>query len=223
MRTANNFLVFICLLMLLSISPLIYAEQAEVKLVMGNFSSGSLEDWEEQSFKNQTHYQLVKLENTFVIKADSVDSASGLFKKQRIDLQQTPVLNWRWRIENRLNTRDERVKDGDDYAARIYVVISGGLAFWQTKAINYVWANLSTKNTVWPNAFTGDHAIMIALRSSADPTGTWVSEKRNILADLTQHFGKDIRFIDAVAIMTDTDNSRGKATSYYGDIYFTRH
>ena len=64
--------------------------------------------------------------------------------------------------------------------------------------------------------------MMIALRSSADQTGTWYAEKRNILADLKQFVGEDIRYIDAVAIMTDTDNSNSKATTYYGDIYFSK-
>jgi hypothetical protein len=223
MDTVHKALNFIYLLILLGISPLIYAGQADVKLVVGQFSSGSLEQWESKRFKNQTNYQLIKLEDTLVLKAESADSASGLLKEQHIDLQETPILNWRWRIENRLETRNEQVKSGDDYAARVYVVISGGLIFWQTKAINYIWANASAKNTVWPNAFAGDHAMMIALRSSTDPTGTWFIEKRNILSDLKQYFGENIRYIDAVAIMTDTDNTHGKVTSYYGDIYFTQH
>ena len=138
-------------------------------------------------------------------------------------MQKTPVMNWRWRIENRLGNINEQAKSGDDYAARVYVVISGGLIFWRTKAINYVWASTSPKGKIWPNAFAGDHAMMIALRSSSDQTGIWYTEKRNILADLKQQFGEDIRYIDAVAIMTDTDNAHGKVTAYYGDIYFSKN
>ncbi|MDP3331459.1 MAG: DUF3047 domain-containing protein [Methylococcaceae bacterium] len=222
MFTACKTLKFSSLLIFLTINSLSYAEPAEEKIMLGAFSTGSLEQWESKRFKNQTLYQLFELDGAQVLKADSNDSASGLFKTQRIDLQQTPVLNWRWRIENRLDTRNEQIKTGDDYAARVYVVISGGLAFWQTKAINYVWANASAKGAVWPNAYAGKSAVMIAMRSAADPTGTWFSEKRDVLADLKQHFGEDVRYIDAVAIMTDTDDSKGKATSYYGDIYFSQ-
>jgi hypothetical protein len=63
---------------------------------------------------------------------------------------------------------------------------------------------------------------MIALRSSTDQTGTWYSEKRNILADLKHQFGEDIQYIDAIAIMSDSDDSQGHVTAYYGDIYFTK-
>jgi len=191
--------------------------------MIGHFSSGSLDHWESKEFKDQTKYQLVDLAGTRVLKAESADSASGLFKEQRIDLQKTPVINWRWRIENRLDTINEQAKSGDDYAARVYVIVSGGFAFWRTRAINYVWASTSPKGKIWPNAFAGDHAMMIALRSSSDQTGTWYAEKRNILADLKQQFDEDIRYIDAVAIMTDTDNAQGKVTAYYGDIYFSKN
>jgi hypothetical protein len=132
-------------------------------------------------------------------------------------------MNWRWRIENHLGAVNEQAKSGDDYAARVYVVVSGGLAFWRTRAINYVWASASPKGKIWPNAFAGDHAMMITLRSSSDQTGVWYIEKRNILVDLKQQFGEDMGYIDAVAIMTDTDNAHGKVTAYYGDIYFSKN
>ena len=213
------------ILMLLSAS--ISAEETNEKLMIGSFSSGSLEHWESKEFKGQTSYKLVDFAGTRVLKAESAGSASGLFNEQRIDLYKTPVMNWRWHIENRLgNDINEQAKSGDDYAARVYVVVSGGAAFWQTKAINYVWSSTSPVGKVWPNAYAYAGAngklMMIALRSSTDQTGTWYSEKRNILADLKHQFGEDIAYIDAVAIMTDTDNSQGKVTAYYGDIYFSK-
>jgi hypothetical protein len=210
------------ILILILLSTAIHAEETSEKLIIGHFSSGSLEHWEAKKFKGQTKYQLVELAGSGVLRADSADSASGLFKKQRIDLQKTPYMNWRWRLDKRLGNINEQTKSGDDYAARVYVVVSGGLAFWRTRAINYVWASTSPKNKIWPNAFAGDHAMMIALRSSSDQTGTWYTEKRNILADLKQQFGEDINYIDAIAIMTDTDNAHGNVTAYYGDIYFSK-
>jgi hypothetical protein len=103
------------------------------------------------------------------------------------------------------------------------VVVNGGAAFWQTKALNYVWSSTSPVGKVWPNAYAGANGkmTMIALRSSTDKTGTWYSEKRNILDDLKHQFGEDIQYIDAVAIMSDSDDSQGKVTAYYGDIYFS--
>ena len=225
MQTFNKLSVFH---MLIFLSVTVRAEVAGEKLMIGSFSSGSLDNWEAKEFKGQTSYKLVDLAGTKVLKAESAGSASGLFNEQRIDLHKTPVMNWRWHIENRLgNNINEQVKSGDDYAARVYVIASGGAAFWQTKAINYVWSSTSPVGNVWPNPYAYAGAtgkmMMIALRSSTDQPGTWYSEKRNILTDLKHQFGEEIRYIDAVAIMTDTDDSHGKATAYYGDIYFSKN
>ena len=208
----------------LLLSGLLFAaSETGSKLVLGDFSSGSMAGWESKEFKGPTHYQLTKQDGTTVLQAVSSGSASGLFKQQSIDLRKTPFLNWRWRIDNRLGTLNEQSKSGDDYAARVYIVISGGLAFWRTRAINYVWASTSPKGNSWPNAYAGDHAVMIAQRSLGDGTGKWYTEKRNVLADINRYIGKDIESIDAVAIMTDTDDSKGSVTAYYGDIYFSEH
>lgn len=189
---------------------------------IGNFSHNSLEGWETHRFKGETHYRLQLAEGKTVLHADSQDAASGLFKEQRIDLRQTPFLNWSWRVDKPLRGLDEQSKAGDDYAARIYVVVRGGWAFWQTRAINYVWAGSSAQGKVWPNAFAGEHAMMLALRDAQTPLNLWQSEKRNLRDDFKRLTGADIVSIDAIAIMTDTDNSAGQTASDYGDIWFSK-
>jgi len=185
MQTYNKLSVFFILIFL---SIAVRSEVVGEKLMIGSFSSGSLDNWEAKEFKGLTSYKLVDLAGTRVLKADSAGSASGLFNEQRIDLHKTPVMNWRWHIENRLGIDiNEQVKSGDDYAARVYVIASGGAAFWQTKAINYVWSSTSPVGNVWPNpyAYAGANGkmMMIALRSSTDQAGTWYSE--NVIFLLT--------------------------------------
>ncbi|WP_020482607.1 DUF3047 domain-containing protein [Methylomonas sp. MK1] len=210
--------LLLCLAILLSHHPV----NADNKLPIGEFSQNRLEGWKHKSFKGETQYRLQTLDGVTALVADSHAAGSGLFKEQRIDLTQTPFLNWSWRIGNRLSGLNEQSKAGDDYAARVYVVVKGGLAFWQTKAINYVWAGNSKKDSVWPNAFAGDHAMMMALRDQEAPLNVWEHEKRNIRADFKQFFGEDLSAIDAVAIMTDTDNSGGQVSAAYGDIWFSK-
>lgn len=210
--------LFIAFLTVLSIQNL----AAEPKLMLGEFSRNRLDGWEHKSFKGETRYQLQTLAGIVALQADSHAAGSGLFKEQRIDLEQTPFLNWSWRIANRLDGLDEQSKAGDDYAARIYVVIKGGLAFWQTQAINYVWASNTAKDSVWPNAFAGEHVLMLAVRGPEAALNLWHDEKRNVRADLQKLFGEDLRSIDAVALMTDTDNSGKQVSACYGDIWFSR-
>lgn len=214
--------IFCCTLL-----PLLFCTSASAetihKIYISAFATEQLKGWKSKQFKGQTNYQLVQTDNQTVLKAHSQASASGLFKQQRIDLQQTPYLYWRWRIGNHLTNLNEQEKSGDDFAARVYIVIDGGWAFWKTKAINYVWSSVTEKGKIWPNAYAGKNAMMFAIRSTEDPTGTWLQEKRNVQADLQKIYSKAIRYIDAVAVMTDTDNTQGQATAYYSNIYFSSH
>jgi hypothetical protein len=193
---------------------------AEQRVLVAAFSQGSLAGWASKSFKGETRYRLVDSgDDGQVLQAESHGQASGLFREIKIDLTQTPFLYWSWRVDQALTGLDERSKAGDDYAARLYVVVSGGLLFWKTRAINYVWSGSQPQGSRWPNAFTGN-AVMIAQRGSEDAAGQWRFERRNVRDDMRALFGKDITRIDAIAIMTDTDNSEGDARASYGDIWF---
>jgi len=205
--------------------PLIAASVAlvagTVTVPVGEFSQRKLEEWEGKEFKGRTNYALVVLDDRGVLRAESHAGASGLVRKIRIDLEKTPYLNWSWRIENILGQLKEQTKAGDDYPARIYVVVSGGLAFWRTRSLNYVWASTTPQGKSWPNAYAGNNVIMLAQRSGEAGLGEWRGEKRDVRADFKAYFGESIRYIDAVALMTDTDDSKAHAVAYYGDIYFS--
>jgi hypothetical protein len=174
--------------------------------------------WKEKKFAGRTVYTPLPEEKLLLAESDG--AASGLFFEQAVDLLATPWLNWSWKVENVLVGVNEREKPGDDYAARIYVVAKGGLAFWNTKALTYVWASREPEGSMWANAFTAN-AHMIAIRSGSQKLGELIAEKRNVREDWKQAFGEDIESIDAVAIMTDTDNSGQKARAWYGQPWFS--
>jgi hypothetical protein len=201
-------------------------------LTIAQFENEDLSSWEKKSFVGETQYSIVADNGQKVLKANSQQSASGIAKEVQIDLKKTPFLNWSWRVDSALPNLDEQSKDGDDYSARIYLVKSGGFFIWKTKALNYVWSGNQLKGSEWDNAFVGDKARMMAVRGVEDKPGEWHSEKRNVYLDMIRLFGdqgsdeaneKAYRFLDAVAIMTDTDNSGLNATAYYGDIFFSEN
>jgi len=204
--------------------PINFSHADEVSTIpAGEFSKGKLNEWLPKKFVNETSYSLIKVGKNTVLRAVSQNSASGLIKKIRVDIKEYPFLNWSWRIENQLTgTFDEKKKHGDDYAARIYIVVSGGIAFWNTIALNYVWSKNSIKGATWPSAFATENSVMVALRSSEAPVSKWQWEKRNIRKDFKELFDREIRFIDAVVLMSDTDNTHKEVTAYYGDIYFSK-
>ncbi len=200
----------------LSNATLVSAEER----VIAHFSGASLLGWKEKSFVGRTRYQFVSEDDRQVLEATANGTASGIFREIEIDLNKTPYLNWSWWIEDALHGNDEMSKSGDDYPVRIYVVVSGGFFFWRTRAINYVWSSSEPLDSHWPNAFTRK-AMMVAVRSGSEQRRLWVTEKRNIREDFKRLFGEDIDQIDAVAIMSDADNSAGRVRGRYGDIYFS--
>ncbi|EAR23534.1 DUF3047 domain-containing protein [Nitrococcus mobilis] len=187
--------------------------------VLRGFSNGNLDGWEEKSFQGHTDYTLVKLDGETVLHARCDAAASVLYLKRHIDLRQTPWLRWRWRVARTFTNVDERSKQGDDYPARVYVVADGGLLPWRTRAVNYVWASREPKGSDWPNAYTGN-AHMVALRSGSADNKHWEVEARNVRQDFKRFYGKDVERIDGVALMTDCDNTGGRAEAWYGDIEF---
>ena len=186
-------------------------------LVLGRFSSGDIDGWQVRAFEGETRYRVVELDGRKVLEADSASSASSLYLEREIDLTATPVLEWSWRIEKTPGVTDERTKDGDDFAARVYVVAPGEGIFGLPLGISYVWAGQARVGEFWPNPFTS-RVMMFALDSGNGAAGTWRTHKRDVRADFLRLFGRKVDRLEGVAIMTDSDNSGLKARAWYGEM-----
>jgi hypothetical protein len=195
-----------------------------------SLNSRAIKEWDVKIFSGETIYSISEYKGRLGLKALSNNTASGLVLKKKIDLTTTPYLNWSWLVEKQLLELDERSKSGDDFNARIYVVIEGGLLFWRIQSLNYVWSSNQEKGLVWDNPFAGSKVKMISVQGKAAQISHWYEEKRNVYQDLINTLGdkgseeanrEAYQYIDIVAIMTDTDNSGKDAESYYGDIIFS--
>lgn len=180
-------------------------------------------NWAERSFSDNTRYTITTDDaGTTLLQAHTDGNASAFYRQGRIDLTATPCLSWRWRIdETAPASLDEHSKSGDDFVARVYVVKRGGLAFWRTKTINYVWSASQAVGQRWPNAYAGDNAHMWAVNSGNDQAGNWVSHHRDIQQDWQQAFAEDIDQLDGIAIMTDGDDSNSALSATYADLRFS--
>ena len=170
------------------------------------------------------------------MKATAEASASGLIHRLDADPRETPVLRWRWKVENLISGADVTRKRGDDYPARIYVTfaydpsraslaqrIQYGAArliygeYPPHSGLSYIWESKAPAGTVVPNAVT-ERVRMIVVDSGPGDLGRWVQHERNIRDDYLQAFGEEPPRISGVAIMTDTDGTGESATAFYGDI-----
>ena len=185
-------------------------------IIIDDYKAGISEQWKEKIFNKKTEYTIVKKANQTSILAISDNAASGLFYKIAYTPETYPILEWSWQISAVLPSGNARLKNGDDYAARIYVVFPS-IFFWRTRALNYIWANKLPKGELCSNAYTSNN-IMIAVQSGNNHAGKWMTEKRNIIADYKQAFGEQPPDVGAIAIMTDTDDTGEKTKAWYGPI-----
>ena len=202
----------------LSISTIPFSQVsvAASEILLDDYSGGLSPKWEEKSLKGKTLYQVVIEDNESCIKATSHSSASALYYKIEYDTRAYPILQWRWKVSHVLSKGNALKKEGDDYAARVYVVFPSSF-FWNTKVLVYIWANKLPIGKGVPNSYNANF-MLIAQRTGAANTGKWMTERRNIFEDYRRYFGQDPPRVGAIAIMTDTDNTGEEAMAWYGPI-----
>lgn len=184
------------------------------------FAPSDIMEWEPHSFTGETDYRLVEVDGRVAVHARCRDgSASGLFYREDIDLEATPVVEWEWRVKETFSGIDETRKAGDDYAARLYLVDERAVLRWRTRALNYVWASEMEQGSDWPNAYASQ-ARMIAVRSGDEADGEWRTERRNVLEDFRNYHERELGSINGLAIMTDCDDVGEPVEAWYGEIRF---
>ena len=154
------------------------------------------------------------------IKAEAEGKGSGLGKEVKIDLSKTPFINITWKVEKDLSGINEKTKKGHDYAARVFVIKKTGSTMLSNRAINYVFSSNQNVDENWRSPYT-KKSVDYVLSTTKENLDTWVTVKANVKDHFKKFHDLDVVDLTGVAIMTDTDNSKLKAISYYQNIYFS--
>jgi len=181
-----------------------------------------------------------KEDGTPIIIAESDNAISTVTTPIDADPNIFQYLEWEWKIESVLESGDMTKKDGDDFAARVYVTFdfnSSDLGFrdrvryrlYRTftsfeiplRSLNYIWANKAEVGTQGSSPFT-DWVQYIAVKSGNEHAGEWHIEKRNILEDYREVFGEEPKNITGITIMTDSDNTGESTRAYFGKIILSK-
>jgi len=184
------------------------------------FTNEEMKTLQVRKVKGKTTYTFGSNENGNYLKAEAEGKASGLGKKVKINLIKTPFINITWKVEKDLSGIIENSKKGHDYAARVFVVKKTGVTPLSNKAINYVFSSNNSVGENWPSPYT-KKSIDYVLSTTNEHQNEWVTVKANVREHFKKLHDLDVKELNGVAIMTDTDNSRLKAISYYQNIYFS--
>src|SRR5262249_7032097 len=188
--------------------------------------------------KKLTEYELVEDGGTVVLHAASNVCSSGLAQRMAVDLDKTPVVEWRWKIAHLIDGADMETARGEDSPARIVITFDGDINKLPVNeratasvakslsgqelpyaTLMYVWANDGPMDRIIRNPHTG-RARMIVVQSGPAGVGKWLTYSRNVRDDFKRAFGENPGRMLTYGVLTDSDNTGESAEAWYGDIVF---
>lgn len=223
MKSIRSQISLIILIILFSI-PL-SAKADKDRLIITNFSQGVDEKgvplgWELKEKEGSPTVRLEKEEDAYVLHLISKNSSFGLTKEIDVDIKEYPYLNFRWKVKELPSNGDFRKKETDDQAAQIYVVFGRFKSL--AKIVGYLWEATAPKlitgvSPVW------NKTRLIVLESGPEKIGKWVWEKRNIYDDYKLLFEKEPPKANLISIYINSQHTKSRAESYFGEIYFSKN
>ena len=189
-------------------------------LTVFEFTEDEFKTLKTRKVKGETKWSLGSNDNGNFIRAEADGVGSGLGKEVLINLNKTPFINITWKVEKDLSGIIENSKKGHDFAARVFVVKKTGKTALSNRAVNYVFSSNNSINENWRSPYT-KKSIDYVLSTTKNNLNKWVTVKANVKDHFKKLHNLEVNELNGVAIMTDTDNSKLKAISYYQNIYFS--
>jgi hypothetical protein len=137
----------------------------------------------------------------------------------RVNLKETPILEWTWKATVLPAGGDLRRKEATDMAAQLYVVWPRFPALLRSRIIGYVWDAATPATTIVKSQKTGT-VTFVVMRSGLGDLGKWVTERPNVAEDYAKIFGEFPDDPSAITISIDSNDTHSMAESFMGPIVF---
>jgi Protein of unknown function (DUF3047) len=137
----------------------------------------------------------------------------------KVNLKETPILEWTWKATILPTGGDLRRKETTDMAAQLYVVWPRFPELLRSRVIGYVWDATTPVATIVKSQKTGT-VTFVVMRSGSEDLGKWLTERRNVAEDYTKIFGESPDDPRAITISIDSNDTRSMAESFMGPIVF---
>jgi len=159
-------------------------------------------------------------EHEIVLKSGKDNSFSlGLEKPFRV--QDWPILEWEWMIVTLPKGGDVRVREQDDQAGSVCIIVNPGLVGF--KSFCYLFENDGPKEKPIVSVQREDSKYLILrTASSGDPVGSWLKERRNVLQDYQQAFGRAPEEEAVFGFQIDSNDTRSSAEARYRNVYLRK-
>jgi hypothetical protein len=180
--------------------------------------------WRGEAFGQRAEYDFTIEQGAGrrVIHLESRDEHSTIVRDitGKVNLKETPILEWTWKATILPTGGDLRRKETTDMAAQLYVVWPRFPALLRSRIIGYVWDATTPATTIVKSQKTGT-VTFVVMRSGPGDLGKWLTERRNVAEDYAKIFGK---FPEddpsAITISIDSNDTHSIAESFMGPIVF---
>jgi len=147
-----------------------------------------------------------------------------LHQVKNLDLNETPVLSWKWRIWDIPAGADERNNIINDTAASVYVVFKVkrmALVKEVPQSIRYTWSSSLPIGTEISTFFGQQKIVVVGTGQPSNLDGEWMSFSRNLKEDYERLFGEKMPATPlAILLLSDGDSTNDFAKADYDDIGF---
>jgi hypothetical protein len=187
-------------------------------------AKGIPDGWKGQNWGSPKYdFTVVVDEGRRALLMKSVNGSSTVSKdiKGKINLKETPILEWSWKATVLPRGGDSCRKVTDDQAAEIYVVWPRFPEALRSRIIGYVWDSTQPVGKVCQSEKTGTVTYMV-LRSGPAELGKWLTERRNVAEDFKKIYGEDAVDPAVVSIAIDSNDTQSMSESLMGAILFKK-
>ena len=179
--------------------------------------------WTGESFGRRAAYDFVIEQSAgrrvLHLERDNEHSTIAKEITGKVNLKETPILEWTWKAAVLPTGGDLRRKETTDMAAQLYVVWPRFPALLRSRIIGYVWDATTPVGTIVKSQKTGT-VTFVVMRSGSEDLGKWLTERRNVAEDYVKIFGEAPDDPRAITISIDSNDTRSMAESFMGPIVF---
>jgi hypothetical protein len=187
-------------------------------------SKGIPAGWRGQNWGSPKYdFTIVTNDGHKALQMRSANEGSTISKevKGNVNLKETPILEWSWKVTTLPKDGNSCRKATDDQAGQVFVVWPRFPEAVRSQIIGYVWDTTQPVGTVCKSEKTGT-VTYIVVRSGPAELGKWLTERRNVADDYKRVFGGEPDPPSAVSIAIDSNDTNSTAESFMGALLFRR-
>ncbi len=207
---------------LLHVLALLLIAMLTAPAALAEISRGlAAEGWEEITFKGYIENEWSDIEGGVRVVSDG--GISIIFRRLDADLANTPILTWRWRIDNAPVPTDLSKRSGEDRALSLYVgfphepdraTLGESLRYnvvriaqgagTPGRILSFAWGGMRPRGSLLKRNGTG--ALQI-LRTPGDAVDVWLEERVDVFGVFREAFGWEPPNPTHIGITSDSDDT----------------